>query len=196
MIELNLSPSKKSGGIANVAGIDLSHINVKMMVVALLIWFVPEPILTDMWDGQKEAFNEHFKRLNNEFRKLQSEVRKMQNVQKQVDALKEQEEKLARKLETVKKIINKRQNPYQVLKYIAENIPADVWVEKIELEERSLIIRGYAKKYQDIGSFITSLKNSIFFQNIDYQKPTDGDDAYKEMRLERFQITTNVVRFK
>ena len=39
----------------------------------------------------------------------------MDNVQKQVDALKEQEEKLALKLQTVKEIINKRQNPYEVL---------------------------------------------------------------------------------
>lgn len=196
MIELNLSPSKKQGGITNVAGIDLSLINVKMMVIALGIWFIPEPFLVDMWDAEKASYDKQYQTLNAEFRKLSQKVRGMQNVQKQVDALKEQEEKLAKKLGTVKKIINKRQNPFIILKYIAENIPDEVWLDSIELQDKVLILRGYAKKYQDIGSFLNSLKNSIFFQGVDYGKPQGMKDVINGQKVEIFRITTTVVRFK
>lgn len=194
MIEVNLSPSKRAGNAQHLEL--LSHVNVKMMFIALLIWFVPEPILIDMWNDEIKSHNTQYQKLNNEFKKLQRQVRKMQNVQKQVDALKEQEQKLARKLDTVKKIINKRQNPFLVLRYIAENIPKNVWLESLELNDRSLTLKGYAKKYQDLGSFLTSLKSSIFFQTIDYGKPDGMPDTIKGERLEAFQITTNVVRFK
>lgn len=194
MIEVNLSPSKRAGNAQHLEL--LSLVNVKMMFIALLIWFVPESILIDMWNDEIKSHNTQYQKLNDEFKKLQRQVRKMQNVQKQVDALKEQEQKLARKLETVKKIINKRQNPFLVLRYIAENIPKNVWLESVELNDRSLILKGYAKKYQDLGSFITSLKSSIFFQTVDYGKPDGMPDTIKGERLEAFQITTNVVRFK
>jgi Tfp pilus assembly protein PilN len=194
VIEVNLSPSKRAGNAQHLEL--LSLVNVKMMFIALLIWFVPEPILIDMWNDEIKSHNVQYQKLNTEFKRLQKEVRKMQNVQKQVDALKEQEQKLARKLETVKKIINKRQNPFLVLRYIAENIPKNVWLESVELNDRSLTLKGYAKKYQDLGSFITSLKSSIFFQTVDYGKPDGMPDTIKGERLEAFQITTNVVRFK
>lgn len=194
MIEVNLSPSKRAGNAQHLEL--LSLVNVKMMFIALLIWFVPESILIDMWNDEIKSHNTQYQKLNTEFKKLQRQVRKMQNVQKQVDALKEQEQKLARKLETVKKIINKRQNPFLVLRYIAENIPKNVWLESVELNDRSLTLKGYAKKYQDLGSFITSLKSSIFFQTVDYGKPDGMPDTIKGERLEAFQITTNVVRFK
>ena len=196
MIELNLSPSKKSGGITDVAGIDLSLINVKMMVIALLIWFVPEPVLVGMWDDETKSYRSQFTKLNTEYKKLQRNVRKMQNVQKQVDALKEQEEKLARKLDTVKKIINKRQNPYLILKYVAENIPPEIWLQSIKLTDRNLLIKGYAKDYKNIGTFINALKNSIFFQNVDYESASDLKAEIKGRRVETFQIKTTVVRFK
>lgn len=196
MIELNLSPSKKSGGITDIGGIDLSLINVKMMLLALAIWFVPEPILVGMWDDEVKSYKSQFTKLNNEYKKLQRNVRKMQNVQKQVDALKEQEQKLARKLDTVKKIINKRQNPYLILKYVADNIPPEIWLQSIKLVDKDLLIKGYAKDYKNIGTFINALKNSIFFQTVDYAAADDLDAEVKGRRVETFQISTTVVRFK
>lgn len=197
MIEINLSPTKKAAGIANVAGIDLSQINVKMMVVALIIWFVPEPILVEMWDEEIALHNKKREVLNRELRKLQTKVRGMQNVQKQVDALKEQEEKLARKLQTVKKIINKRQNPFIVLKYIADNIPQNVWLTKLELNDKSLKMVGFAKTWKNIGDFLEALKSSIFFsKQVDYKRPEGNEPEYRGNRVEVFEINTSVVRFK
>lgn len=197
MIEINLSPTKKAAGIANVGGIDLSQINVKMMIIALLIWFVPEPVLMGILDDEKAGYEKEFQKLNTEFKKLQGTVKSMDNVQKQVDALKEQEEKLALKLQTVKEIINKRQNPYEVLLYITKNIPADVWLTSINIDENNLVIRGYAKTWKNIGDFLEALKSSIFFsKTVDYQRPGDMSPDYRGQRVEVFEIKTSIVRFK
>lgn len=197
MIEINLSPTKKEGGIANFAGIDFSQINLKMMIIAAIIWYVPEPILIENWDNEKASYDKEFQAKNKDLRKLQGKIRSMQNVQKQVEALKEQEEKLKRKLSTVKKIINKRQNPYNVLKYIAENIPPNVWLTKVEVQDKNITMIGYAKTWKNIGDFLESLKSSIFFsRQVNYKKPDGARGKYKNNRVEVFEIKTQIVRFK
>ncbi len=46
MIEINLSPTKKESSLTNIGGIDLSLINVKMLVFALAFLYIPEVFLS------------------------------------------------------------------------------------------------------------------------------------------------------
>ena len=197
MIEINLSPTKKTGSITNVGGIDLSHINVKMMLIAFFILYVPGGFLEDYFDGEIQTNQARYTKLNKEFKKVSKKVRGMSSIQKQVDALNEQESKLAKKLLAVRKIINKRQNPYEIMKYIVQNIPKDVWIISTKLNDNSLIMRGYAKNWKSIGTFLESLKSSIFFaKQIDYTRPANMNTEYFGQRVEVFEINTRVLRFK
>ena len=197
MIEINLSPTKKAGSATEIAGIDLSYINVKMMLIAFLLWLLPGGFIEDFYDEKIADNNKQTQKLNKEYRTLSSKVRSMSNIQKQIDALKSQEEKLAQKLNTVKKIISKRSNPFLVLDYLANNIPEDVWLTNIELENSDIIIRGYSKNWKSIGSFLENLKNSIFFsQNISYTRPDGANSEYKGQRVEVFEIKAQIARFK
>jgi Tfp pilus assembly protein PilN len=197
MIEINLSPTKKAGSITNVGGIDLSHINVKMMLIALLILFIPAGFIEDYFDGEIQNNQTRYTELNKELKKLNKKVRGMSSIQKQVDALNEQESKLAKKLLAVRKIINKRQNPFELMKYIVQNIPKDVWVISTSLNENNLIIRGYAKNWKSIGAFLESLKSSIFFaKQIDYSRPPDMNTEYFGQRVEVFEINAKILRYK
>lgn len=197
MIEINLSPTKKATSITNVGGIDLSHINVKMMLIAFLIMFVPEGFIVDYFDSNIKKNNDEYNRLNGELKKIQKKVRGMSSIQKQVDALNEQEEKLAKKLVAVKKIINKRQNPFEILTYLVDNIPKDLWLINTKLEGQTLTMRGYAKNWKSIGDFLESMKNSIFFaKQINYTRPPGMNSDYFGQRVEVFEIETRVLRFK
>jgi hypothetical protein len=197
MIEINLSPSKKSGSITNVGGIDLSHINVKMMLIAIFIYLVPEGFVVDYFDGQIADTRKVQRELDIKYKSLSRKVRGMSTIQKQVDALNEQENKLAKKLLAVKKIINKRQSPYDILKYILQNIPKEVWLTSVKFEGSDLIIRGYAKNWKSIGDFLESLKSSIFFaRQIDYTRPSDMSSDYLGQRVEVFEVKANILRFK
>ena len=197
MIEINLSPTKKGGSITNIGGIDLSLINIKMLIISLIILYVPENFVENYYVGEIEKETSVQAKLNNDYRSVATKVRSMREIEKQVDALRDQEEKLARKLDVVKEIINKRQNPFELLKYIAENVPEGLWLTKLELEDGELIFEGYALNFNAIGDFLTNLKNSIFFnKNIEYGTPTDLMPDFRGMRMEVFRIKAKVLNFE
>ncbi len=197
MIEINLSPSKKAGGVTNIGGVDLSLINVKMMVIALIFMFVPEMVLQDMWESEKSELNIAYMKLNKEYKSYGKKVRSLGNIEKQVEALRDQEQKLAKKLLTVKEIINKRQNPFKVLHYLANNIPEEVWVIELNLDDKDLEIIGYSRSWKSIGGFLENLKNSIFFaRGIEYSKPVLPNIDEKLKRYEPFSIKAKIQSFK
>lgn len=197
MIEVNLSPSKKSGSITNVAGIDLSLINVKMLVISLVALYIPEMVLLNYYDSQTKKEQTVQSKLNEELKIVQEKVQSMNEIEKQVDALKSQEEKLAKKLEVVKEIINKRQNPFKFLKYIAENTPDKLWLTNLELDKGELKMVGYSKDFNDIGDFLANLKNSIFFnKDISYAKPQNVRTEIDGIRVEPFEIKAKVLNFE
>jgi Tfp pilus assembly protein PilN len=197
MIEINLSPSKKTGSVTEIGGVDLSHINVKMMLIALLVWFIPGGFIEDFYDSQIAENNNKTQILNKKLRKESKKVRGMSNIQKQVDALDAQEKKLAQKLNAVKKIIGKRSNPFLFLEYVANNLPEDVWMTNLELNGNTLTIKGFSKDWKSIGSFLENMKNSIFFsKQISYTRPEGGSNEFKGQRVEVYEIKADIVRFR
>lgn len=198
MIEINLITGKKSGSLTAIGGVDFNKLNIKMIIVAILSLYIPEIFLVQHFDGEIEKANQKNKKLQTELREINKKVRSMKAVEEQVAELKKQEEQYARKLVVVKKIINKRQNPFKVFYYVAQNIPPDVWINSIELEEKRLVIVGYSKSWQSIGIFQENLRNSIFFsKDMQYTQPTQTNTLNnKDNRLSAFQITANIVRFE
>jgi Tfp pilus assembly protein PilN len=166
MIEINLSPTKKAGSITNVGGIDLSLINVKMLLIAFVILYVPEGFVESYYDEQNQAEVKTQQKLRAELRTVSDKVSSMRSIEKQVDALRGQEDKLARKLDVVKEIINKRQNPFEVLRYITDNVPPNLWLTRLELLEGEMIFIGYATDFNAIGTFLGNLKTLSFLTKI------------------------------
>lgn len=198
MIEINLSPTKSDFDVANFGGINFSLINVKMLIIALVVLYVPETFLSSHYDGLIKAEQNKQARLNAEYRKIKGRVAELESIEKQVNALKAQEKKLANKLEIVKEIINKRQNPYKVLKYIAENIPEGVWLVDLTMDENQIGLKGYAKNFKNIGQFLENLKNSIFFNknSIEYERPDSLPNEIDGVFLEVFEIKAPIVSFE
>ena len=197
MIEINLSPTKKAGSITNVGGIDLSLINVKMLVVSILILYIPEGFVESYYENMTAKELQAQTVLRTELQKVAGKVNSMRSIEKQVDALKNQEEKLARKLDVVKEIINKRQNPFDVLKYVTDNVPPNLWLTKLELQGGEMIFEGYATDFSAIGTFLGNLKNSIFFmKNISYSKPDKLEPEYMGRRMETFRVNARVLNFE
>lgn len=199
MIEINLSQAKKEKSLTKVAGIDFSKINVKGFLIAIVILYVPEMILSSHFESKNEELNARIQVLRSEERRLQNQVQGLENIEKQINALKIQEEKLAEKLNVVQEIINKKQNPFDILKYIADNTPKDVWVTELTISpELDITIKGQSKSWRSIGIFLDNLKNSIFFaKDISYTQPGNNTNAPEEgVRFENYEIKTKIVRFE
>ena len=100
------------------------------------------------------------------------------------------------KITVIKKIIDKRRNPFNVLKYISENTPDDVWLTELELDNEKIKLLGYSTSWKSIADFIENIKSSIFFNgNVSYNKPEGATDKIKNRRVESFEITTEIVGF-
>lgn len=193
MIEINLSPKSKKASLNNIGGLDLSLLNVKMLLLAFIVLYIPEGYIADYFDTQIKSVESFQLNLRKKLRELQAEVRSMEIIEKQANALRDQEIILARKLKVAREVIGKRQNPYQVLQYIAENTPENIWFSYLSVQDRTLVIRGYSKDFSSISKFLESLKSSIFFSNdVFYSSP----QTEKKSRFEVFEIKANIVSFK
>ena len=163
----------------------------------MIILYVPENFIESYYTEAIDKENAIQRKLNKDFKKIATKVRSMREIEKQVDALGDQEGKLARKLEVVKTIINKRQNPFELLKYITENIPDGLWLRQLTLENGNLIFQGYAMNFNAIGDFLSNLKNSIFFnKNIVYSAANNLPPEFNGMRMETFRIEARVLNFE
>lgn len=196
MIEINLSPSEKNLNLNNVGGFNLSLINVKMVLIALFILYVPEPFLEDHYNDELAGVENEIKKLRKEQRRITIELKEVQEIEKQVEALNKQEGDLKQKIRIVEKIVAKRQNPFKVLKYIAENTPKDVWVQEIKINDTSFEMIGYTTSWKSMGDFFENLKNSIFFSR-DMEFNQNGEAInIQGQRVENFAIKTRIERFE
>jgi Tfp pilus assembly protein PilN len=196
MIEINLSPKEKTLDITNVGGINLSLINVKMIIVSILLLYLPEPYLIDFYKEKVDAIDAQVRDLNKEKRRINVQLREVREIEKQVEVLNAQEGELKKKIGIVESIVAKRQNPFKVLKYIAENTPKDVWFSELIINDRSLEIKGYTSSWKSMTTFFESLKTSIFFsRNVDFQQTQEGKDINGQ-RVESFSVRANIERFE
>ncbi len=197
MIEVNLSPKVSEGSLTKLGGINLSLINVKLLVIGIVLVYAIEPLVGSIYDDQIVTKENQTVSLNKQIRKLRGEISSKNAIKERVEKLKDTERQLRSKITIVKQIVDKRQNPYLVLKYIAENTPEEVWVEDLEIEDRKVTIIGYSKSWKKIGEFIENLKSSIFFDgNVNFSKPEGLKNTFNSNRVETYKIITNIVAFK
>ncbi len=196
-IKVNLLPSDRRANFTEFGGIKLNLINLKLLIPFFLAVYLIEPVVESIYSGDIERFKKASTSNKSKLRKLKNESRKYDSIKKQVKQLNEQEKQLAEKIKVVKEIVDKRQNPFKVLRYIAENIPKDVWLVELELDDKRLKLVGYSKSWKSIGQFIENLKTSIFFNgNVNYTRPSNLNADDGQQKFEPYEITTNVVSFK
>lgn len=195
MIEINLLSSRKEAGLSALGGLDLNLINIRMVIIALVVLYVPEGFIIDYFDGEKAQVQQTNTQLRSQYKKLNRKVRDLKSIENQVKVLKEQEDQLKVKLTVVKDIINKRQNPFGILYYIAQNTPKDLWLTNLSVVDNKLEMSGFSKNWKSIGKFLENLRNSIFFdKKISYEQPSGK--ISQNNRVEGFKIVTDIVRFE
>jgi hypothetical protein len=196
MIEINLSTQGKNKDLTKIGGINLSLLNIKYIVIGLIMIYTIEPVIDIFYGADIKNMEIQTKEIKKKQRKLSVELRKYDSVKQQVKDLDEQQTKLKAKINIVKKIVDIRKNPFNVLKYIAENTPSNVWLKEIEISDNKLKLVGYSVSWKSIGDFINNLKTSIFFNgNVGYIKPSGMDEEFNKQSVEPFVISTEIVGF-
>lgn len=197
MIEINLIVGKKPFKMPTLMGVDLGLLNLKLIGLAILLSFVPGLFLEGGREEEVAKASEEITQLQTQVTKLERKNEGNKSIQEQVDALAKQEKKLAERLGVVKEIIKLKKNPMSVLLYVAKNIPEDVWLLSLEIQNNNIVIKGNALSYKDIGVFVESLKNSIFFnKDLALKNSRTIEATASQPRVEEFELSGSIARFE
>ncbi len=166
MIELNLLEKKQPLKLPVVLGVDLNVLNFKMLIIAAILFYVPEIYLKSYLEEQIAGETTNLQQMTEESLKITSEISKDSNVKTQLEAYNAQVEKLKSRSSQVDEILKIKTNPKKILEKIARSIPEDLWFDKLSINyDKELLISGGAFSARDIGDFITIVNDSPFFGN-------------------------------
>jgi Tfp pilus assembly protein PilN len=196
MIKINLSTAKKQMDISNVAGLDLTKIKIVPLLVALVLVYAPDYFLVPMFEEELNIINQNLTTKRQELGKLKSKIAQTAALEKQITELKAQEENLGQKLIAVKQAISEKRNPSGVLLYIAKNIPEELWIKELALENNEMLIKGEALDYTSIGSFINNLKASVFIKEANIISTNSMVRESDKRRIESFEVKFIIGKFE
>jgi Tfp pilus assembly protein PilN len=198
MIKTNLAISYRPKEIPKVMGMDLGKVNFKLVVVAFLIgYFLPDMIVGPIKEAEVSQVQGQIKTLQDKDKKLQKEIRSKKTIEEEIKSLQIREERLKKRLVVVKKIIKTRKSPFNILLYIAKNVPDDLWITKLDINPEQMKLEGRSLSYKSIGKFIEALRASIFFlKDLKMKTEKAEKDPKTGVRAEVFNVTVSIGRFE
>ena len=196
MIKINLSLKQKKAGMANLGGIDFTKIKFGPVGLAILLVYVPDFFLSSMWEDDFNAKNQELTTQQELLKTKQAEVSRSAELEKQIQELKAQEENLGKKLIAVKQAISAKRNPSNLLLYIAKNIPDDLWIKELVLEDNTMIIKGEGLSYTGVGNFVNNLRSSIFISDANIKSTTSNVRESDKRRIETFEVHFTIARLE
>ena len=86
MIELNLLEKKQPVVLPTVLGIDLNNLNLKMLGVAIVIYYLPSVVVSNIYNERTTSAEEVLATLTAQNTTLKADLVKDANIKSQVDA--------------------------------------------------------------------------------------------------------------
>lgn len=195
MIKINLSTAKKQLDISNIGGFDFTKLKIKALLLVILLIYIPDFVLVPMWEEERNTTNDEVSQKQKQLSGLKRKISESLDLDKQIRELKAQEENLGKKLTAVKQAISEKRNPSTLLLYIAKNIPDELWIKEITIDQNNMMIKGEALDYQSIGTFITTLKSSIFIKDANIVSSNSMTREGDRKRIEIFEVKFDIARF-
>jgi Tfp pilus assembly protein PilN len=195
MIKINLSNAKKQVDISNIGGFDFTKLKIKAVLLVIVLIYIPDFVLVPMWEEERTLVGQAIDAKQAELSSLKRKVSQSQDLEKQIRELKAQEEGLEKKLAAVKQAISEKRNPAPILLYIAKNMPAELWIKELDMNQEELIIKGEALDYVSIGNFVTALKSSVFIRDANITSTNSAVRESDKRRIETFEVKFGIARF-
>lgn len=195
MIKINLSNTKKALDVSNVGGFDFTKVKIKAVLIVIILIYIPDFVLIPVWEEERTTLSSEMDAKRSKFSSLKRKVNQSKDMEKQIRELKVQEENLGKKLVAVKQAISVKRNPSSLLLYIAKNIPPEVWINELDINLDTMIIKGEAFDYTSIGSFVNSLKSSVFISDANITYTNNSVKGTEKRRIESFEVVFKVTGF-
>ncbi|HXH73329.1 MAG TPA: PilN domain-containing protein [Bacteriovoracaceae bacterium] len=196
MIKINLSTAKKQVSMTNVGGFDFTKLKIKALFLVMLALYIPDLLVIPMWETEIQELNANLQAKQAELTKLKSKVSQTASLEKQIRELKSQEENLGQKLLAVKQAISEKKNPAPLLLYIAKNVPNELWIKELNLDNETMIIKGEALDYTSIGNFVNNLRSSVFIKDASITNTSSSVREADKRRIESFEVKFLIGKFE
>jgi type IV pilus assembly protein PilN len=154
MIRINLLPVKKAKKKKKLP---------RAVVLTVLVLLLSIVTMSYLWYYQ----HSENKRLDNDIQRTNAELSKLVDVAKLVDKFEKDKKELDRKIDIIVKLHQGQQRPVRLLEVINRALPEDIWLSNITTSDVNVKISGYALTTVGVSHFMTRLKESPYFKNVD-----------------------------
>jgi len=196
MIKINLSTAQKQVDMSNIGGFDFTKVKPLWVGLSILFMYVPDFTVVPMWEEDFNNRTTELTTLQGELSSLKRKVSQSAQLEKQIRELKAQEDNLVKKLTAVKQAISEKRNPSNLLIYISKNIPNDLWLSDLSIDNDLMIIKGEALSYASVGTFLTNLRSSVFIKDANIKSTTSEQRAIDKKRIEKFEVHFSLARLE
>jgi type IV pilus assembly protein PilN len=121
--------------------------------------------------------------LREENARAEEERRQLQEVASQVETVQERTDLLRQKMQVIVDLKVNQTGPVMMLDQVSRAITDGLWLTRLELEDRSVSIRGAALSEVSVADFVTALEGSEYFDAVRLRSLGDSGEA------QNFQIT-------
>ena len=198
MIEINLHEEKKS--INTKLFEHLKHLNWKLTIFAIVFFKIPSISIGIYFANESSNLEEEKKRVEELVEQNNQYVKKNKEIKDQVKMYKDKIIDLELKIEQIRKISEKKRNPFSPLENIIHIIPDNIWLTELMVKNSFEIkLKGMSREYKYINNFKLNLNRSPFFENsfvLDEVKTVNQAKGVDTSRDEAFALAGKIVRFE
>jgi type IV pilus assembly protein PilN len=120
-----------------------------------------------------------------------NEIAQLDRIIGEVKDIKDQQQQLREKLGVLGQLKSGRAGPVRMLDELAMVLPKRVWLTKFEERSGGVTFTGQATSIDEISEFMTALKTSRHFRNVELGKT--AAKAEKGIRVVDFTLSASVV---
>jgi type IV pilus assembly protein PilN len=119
------------------------------------------------------------------------EIAQLDRIIGEVKDIKEQQAQLREKLEILAQLKANRSGPVRVLDALATVTPRRLWLSRMEERSQVVTFEGSAVTIDDVSEFMTALKGSQYFGNVELARTAAKTD--KPVKYVDFTVTAAVI---
>jgi type IV pilus assembly protein PilN len=119
--------------------------------------------------------------------KTRAEIAQLDKIIGEVKGIQEQQKALQQKLDVLAQLKRGRSGPVRILDELATVTPKRLWLRKLDEKGGRTTMEGTATTIDDVSAFMTALKNSPYFSEVELKKTEAKASA--SLRLVDFVIT-------
>lgn len=192
MIKINLIEQKKPLKIPVVMGIDVTKINFKWLIFAFIIYKLPPNFVFPRFETTQKNLRDSITEIRSKNSKLLKKLGENKDLQKQITETEKKIQELKIKTKQIENILKIKTNPMPALERVAKDIPNDLWLVSLSLNDSSKFsMTGFSYSFRSISNFISLANDSKFFnRSLGVSDSKTLVETYKgqKRRVESFAI--------